>query len=150
MGLVTARALLVGSLRLSASGPVDVDRAWERYERYALWPAWSPQLRRVETDRDRLTTGATGRVVGPAGVSAEFTVSEVDVAGRRWTWSVRRGPVSITLEHGVEAGPGGAGSTTWLVLYGPRPLVLGYAPLAWYALHRLVTLDAARAGDRPA
>jgi hypothetical protein len=139
MGLSSVRALLVGSVRLSASGPVDPAVTWERYERYDRWPTWSPQLRRVETDGAVLTTGATGQVVGPLGVRAGFVVTEVDEERRRWSWTVRAAGVSIGLEHGVDAGEDG-GSATWLVLRGPTPIVLGYAPVAWIALHRLVTL----------
>jgi hypothetical protein len=140
MNLPSARALLFGSVRLSASGPVDAALAWERYERFELWPTWSPQLRRVETDLDRLTPGATGRVVGPLGVGATFEVAEVDAVARRWSWIVRGAGVTVALVHGIDVGDAGHGSLAWLIVSGPRPLVLGYAPVAWFALHRLTTL----------
>ena len=101
-----------------------------------------PQLRRVEYAPSRLTAGTGGRVVGPGGVWADFWIEDVDEAARRWTWTVRRGPLTLVLEHGVEtAGAGvGAGSRTWLAIRGPAPVVVPYLPLARYALHRLVTL----------
>ena len=59
----------------------------------------------------------------------------------RWAWTVRvgRAPVAVQvdLEHGVLPRTGG-GSLTWLTLTGPLPLVTAYAPLARYAIGRLV------------
>lgn len=112
--------------------------AWERYARLELWPTWSPQLRRVDPPKARLVAGLAGRVHGPLGVSLDFVVEHV--GERDWRWMLSRGRLRLRLEHGVEATA--AGSRTWLVLRGPAPLVLGYAPVAWYALHRLVTLPA--------
>jgi hypothetical protein len=85
-------------------------------------------------------------VVGPLGLAAGFKVADVDPAARRWSWTVRRWPVVVDLAHGIDAdaqaGPDGRtpGSRAWLVLRGPAPVVTAYAPVAWYALHRLVTL----------
>lgn len=125
-------------LTLTAAGPQPAALAWDRYDRLALWPTWSPYLLRAEPAGARLGTGLTGRVFGPLGVRARFRVGPVDAAARRWAWVVSAGPVRVRLEHGVDAA--GAGSRTWLVLHGPAPVVLGYAPLARWALHRLVTL----------
>ena len=131
-------------LRLEASGPVPVASAWQRYARPALWPSWSPQLRSVEiTGGDpgqELAAGTTGRVHGPVGVWADFTVLTFDAVARSWSWRVRRGPLAVRLEHTVEAREGEPGSRTTLVLHGLPPVVLGYAPIARYALHRLVSL----------
>lgn len=131
--------MLDTSVRLSATGPVEPGTAWRRYQQLALWPRWAPQLRAVECPVDRLAPGISGRVVGPLGVHAGFTVRDVDEAARRWTWEVRRGPVAVVLEHGIEPGEP-EGAIARLVLTGPLPLLLGYAPAAWYALHRLVSL----------
>ena len=125
-------------MTLAASGPVPVLEAWDRYAEPDRWPTWSPQLARVEPVGAVLETGLTGRVYAPLGVHADFTVTAVDAAAMTWQWQVRRGPLRIRLVHGVQAS--GTGSLTWLVLHGPAPVLLGYAPLAWYALHRLVTL----------
>lgn len=125
-------------MTLAATGPVRAPEAWARYEKPDRWPTWSPQLLRVEPAGAVLATGLTGRVHGPLGVSADFTVTAVDAAARTWSWEVRRGPLRLRLEHGVQ--PAGAGSLTWLVLWGPAPVLLGYAPPAFYALHRLVSL----------
>jgi hypothetical protein len=73
------------------------------------------------------------------GVSIDFTVLTVDAAARRWAWAVRRGPLKLHLEHGVDPTPGG-GSRTSLTVRGPAPVVIGYAPVARFALHRLVSL----------
>jgi hypothetical protein len=43
----------------------------------------------------------------------------------------------LRLEHTVEPGPG-SGTRTGLVVDGPAPVVMAYAPVARLALHRLV------------
>ncbi len=126
------------TLNLRATGPVGPELAWQRYVEPRRWTSWSPQLRRVEYGPSRLETGTAGRVVGPLGVWLGFWVEDVDEPARTWTWVVRRGPVSVVLQHGVEAA--GSGSRTWLALRGPAPVVLAYAPIARVALGRLVTL----------
>ncbi len=85
-----------------------------------------------------LAVGLTGQVHGPPGLWAAFTVLTVDGPAMRWSWQVRRGPVTVQLDHQVTGTPDG--SRTSLTLRGPGPLILGYVPVAWYALHRLVTL----------
>ena len=131
-------------LTLDAAGPTPVALAWQRYDDLDLWPTSSPLLRSVITDRAgetrRLATGLTGEVHGPLGVRAGFEVLSLDAAAMRWSWRVRRGPLVVQLEHRVESAPDGTGSRTWLTLRGPTPLILGYAPVAWLALHRLVSL----------
>ncbi|MBE7186804.1 SRPBCC family protein [Jatrophihabitans endophyticus] len=121
---------------LHAAGRAAPDEAWERYADPGRWPQWAPQITRVETDEARLVTGMTGRVVGPLGVSVRFVVDEVDHVGRTWSWTVHAGPVQLLLHHAVRADPGG--SATSLRVEGPLPVVLPYAPLARYALTRLV------------
>ena len=74
----------------------------------------------------------------PADIRADVqtTVDAVDADLRRWVWTVRLGPITLRLEHGVLAQ--GDGSRTWLTVNGPLPLIVGYAPLARFALGRLV------------
>ena len=160
--------LLDLEITIQASGPVPASTAWERYDRLELWPTWSPQLRFVSTDpdpltsvdddnddedeedegpvrrvqsRQRLSAGLNGRVHGPVGLWAQFTVLTLDVPAMRWSWQVRRGPLAVHLDHQVEGTADG--SRTVLTLRGPAPVVLGYVPAAWYALHRLVSLSPA-------
>jgi hypothetical protein len=132
----TRPAAVMTTLSTRASGPRPAEDAWERYARPALWSSWSPQIRRVATDAERLHAGATGRVYGPVGVSIDFVVDEWDEAARRWSWTAHRGPVRLRLEHGVDAD--GPGSSTFLRVHGPLPVVFGYLPVARFALHRLV------------
>src|SRR5579875_2472652 len=122
---------------LSASGAADAGTAWERYAVPATWPQWAPQLVRVEASGPRLAPGLTGTVVGPLGVSADFHVDAVDEQARRWAWTVRRGPLTVRLRHGVRERDGG-GSSTWLAIDTVLPVALGYAPLAYLTLRRLV------------
>ena len=44
----------------------------------------------------------------------------------------------LLTEHGYEVHAEPRGSGTVLVMEGPDPVLLGYAPLAWVALRRLV------------
>jgi len=101
-------------LMLRAAGPADPDLVWQRYLRPALWSQFSPQIRRVECADPELRAGSRGRVHGPPGLAVDFLVSEVDVEARTWAWQVR------------------------VLLSGPAPVVLAYAPLARWALGRLV------------
>lgn len=121
------------------SGDLGPAAVWERYTEPARWTGWAPHLRAVRCADPRLRVGTTGTVHGPLGVRARFRVTAVDERARTWAWSVRCGPVRVHLAHGVEPTPGASGTTTWLRLTGPAPVVLAYAPLARAALRRLVT-----------
>ena len=136
-------SLASGSLRLSATGPLDPEAVWERYTRPVWWPVWAPHLRRVDYPDAVVTPGTTGRVTGVGGVVAVFRIDAVDHEARTWSWSVRSGPLRLRLEHGVDpAEPGSEhplGSTAWLVTHAPWPVALGYAPAARWSLHRLVS-----------
>lgn len=123
-------------VRLVAAGAVPPPVVWARYAELDRWPAWAPHIVRAEPAGARLAPGLAGRVVGPLGLHVDYVVDEV--ARPRWRWTVRRGPLVVRLAHGVQAA--GSGSRTWLELAGPAPVVLAYAPLARWALHRLVTL----------
>ena len=125
------------TLTLHATGPVDPAEAWERYAVPARWPEWAPQITGVDLSADRLVAGVAGRVRGPVGLAVPFRVEEVDEAARRWLWRVQVGPVGLRLLHWVQPAPDG-GATTGLRITGPAPVVLGYAPLALWAIRRLV------------
>jgi hypothetical protein len=121
---------------LRASGRATVDTAWERYVDFSLWPTWSPQITGVETDAARIAPGVTGRVRGPLGVRVDFEVEAVDELARTWSWTARFGLVRLWLWHEVTARDHGC--ATALRVRGPAPVVVGYAPLARFALGRLV------------
>ena len=134
----------MSDLSLSVSGTAPAALAWERYADPQLWSTWSPQIQRVETRMQRLEAGGTGTVhAGPLPrptIGVPFEVLELDEQAMTWTWRVRLGPaglVRLLLVHGVTAH--GSGSSTWLRVHGPLPVVLGYAPVARLALGRLVT-----------
>ena len=124
-------------MTINAAGSGNPDVAWERYAVPANWPRWAPQITRVDATADRLAAGVTGRVFGPLGVSVRFVVDEVDEGARRWAWTVHRGPLSMRLQHGVRARERG-GSATWLSIDAPLPVAVGYVPMAYLALRRLV------------
>ncbi|UIJ34049.1 SRPBCC family protein [Allobranchiibius sp. GilTou73] len=126
----------MGTARLSATGPATAAQAWERYARPELWSTWSPQIRGVETDVERLSTGATGTVLGPLGVRVAFVVDSFDEAGMRWVWTARVGPIRMHLAHGVDAAP--TGCSTWLEARSAWPVLAAYLPIARFALHKLI------------
>ena len=126
----------MGTADLSATGTTSADQAWERYAQPRLWSTWSPQIRRVETDTDRLYDGATGTVHGPVGIRVQFVVTAFDETRRQWSWTARLGPIALDLAHAVMVE--GSGSRTTLKASGPWPIVAAYLPVARFALHKLV------------
>lgn len=130
----------MATLTLQAHGVAPVTVAWERYADPTLWSTWSPQIQRVETTMDRLVPGGTGTVraglLAWPTIGVSFRVLEVDETAMEWAWQASLGPLGMRLEHGVTAHL--RGSSTWLRVHGPRPVILGYAPVARMALSRLV------------
>lgn len=124
------------AVTLHATGSATPEIAWERYAQPAQWPAWAPQITGVDASADRIAAGVTGTVHGPLGVCANFRIHEVEEEARRWTWTVKRGPLTVRLQHGVTVA--GDGSATWLIVDAPLPVAVAYAPLAWLAMRRLV------------
>ncbi|MEU6486525.1 SRPBCC family protein [Streptomyces sp. NPDC046887] len=127
----------MASLTLHATGPAPPGEVWRRYTAPRLWSCWSPQIRAVRTDAERIRPGLRGEVVSWLGIRAAFTVESVDEADRSWSWRVRLGPVRLRLRHEVRPGPGG-GTRTVLRLTGPAPALAAYALPARWALHRLL------------
>ena len=131
----------MATLTVRAHGVASVTLAWERYADPALWSTWAPQIQRVDTAMTRLSAGGTGTVragfLSRPTLGVPFEVLAVDETAREWEWKARVGPLTLRLEHGVTAHL--TGSSTWLRVHGPLPVILGYAPLARLALNRLVT-----------
>lgn len=123
---------------MGARGRAPAGLVWTRYLRPALWSTWSPQIVSVDYPGEQLAAGSGGTVHGWLGLRVGFTVDEVDLINRAWSWTVRLPlGVRLALRHTVSAD--GAGSRTGLVVDGPLPVVLAYAPLARIALQKLVT-----------
>ncbi|WP_344344297.1 SRPBCC family protein [Agrococcus versicolor] len=132
-----------GRMHLAVGGPIDPGLAWERYARPERWSSWARHIDRVDVDGDepRIRPGLTGHVAsGP--LRARFRVDAVDEAARTWTWTVRVGPLRLRLAHEVVAatqiGTLQTGTLTRLVIAGPLPVTMAYAPIAAFALQRLV------------
>ncbi|WP_329035159.1 SRPBCC family protein [Streptomyces sp. NBC_00178] len=123
-------------MTLRATGRADAEDVWQRYVTPARWPSWSPQIRAVRADGERLTPGMRGEVVSVFGVTAAFVVESVDDERWEWVWRVRIGPVRLRLRHQVSHRPGG--SSTRLVVEGPAIALAAYAAPARWALSRLV------------
>lgn len=130
----------MSSLTVRASGPATVPAVWEAYADPQRWHEWAPHIRRVDAI-GRLRPGLEGQVYSFAPPPVNFTVTDVDAKGRRWSWNAGLGPLRLSFDHGVDSHA--AGSGTWLTMHGPFPLLLIYAPIARLALRRLVrtTID---------
>lgn len=130
----------MATISLHAHGVAPVTVAWERYADPALWSTWAPQIQRVDTKLQRLAEGGTGTVragllhLPTLGILCR--VLAVDESAREWAWEARFGSIRLQLEHGVSEHL--AGSSTWLRVHGPLPVILLYAPVARIALGRLV------------
>jgi hypothetical protein len=120
-------------MRLEATGPASGRTMWEAYADPSRWSSWAPQIRSVRP-LERLRPGLRGEVHGLVGIRAHFEVTEVDETHGRWTWRVRFGPAALTIDHEVADG------RTAVVVHGPAPAVIAYAPVARLALVRLVHL----------
>jgi hypothetical protein len=119
------------------SGPASVALAWERYADPALWSTWAPQIRRVTwRGGERLAPGLTGVVHAIAGVNVPFEVTAVDAAAHDWSWIVR--PLGVTLRMRHTLGLEGRHTRAGLEIEGPLLVVLGYSPVAQFALRRLL------------
>lgn len=122
------------SLTLRATGPASAPTVWEAYADPQRWSQWAPHIRRVEAI-GRLRPGLAGQVWSVVPTPVSFEVTDVDARGRRWSWKAMLGPLAMSFDHGVTTR--GAGSGTWLTMHGPLPLLVLYAPVARFALHRL-------------
>ncbi|WP_409484144.1 SRPBCC family protein [Arsenicicoccus dermatophilus] len=125
--------------RITVTGPVAVDEAWERYADLRLWSRWAPQIVGVEAGSHRLQAGLTGLVRGPAGIAVRFRVEEVEPAARTWRWTAGLLGVRVRMRHDLTAD--GSGTTAGLDLDGPAVVALAYPPVAALALRRLVARD---------
>ncbi|MFJ8886692.1 SRPBCC family protein [Streptomyces sp. NPDC102402] len=123
-------------LTLRAEGAAPPEDVWLRYVTPACWPSWSPQIRAVRVEDERLAPGTRGEVVSLFGVTAAFAVESVDEERWRWVWRVRSGPLRLRLSHAVVRRPGG--SATTLRIEGPALALAAYAGPARWALGRLV------------
>lgn len=130
--------LWTGQLRLTARGPAHLDEVWARYTHLARWTGWAPHLRDVEYPRDVIVPGTAGRVRG-LGLAARFRIDSLDEETHTWAWTVQVGPLRVTFDHGVDGEQDG--STAWVVIHAPWPIAVGYAPIARYALGRLVAVS---------
>ncbi len=130
----------MAEVTLRAHGRAPVAVAWARYADPELWSTWAPQIQRVETSMRRLSVGGSGTVraglLSRPTIGVGFEILTVDEPAREWSWVAHLGPLRLHLEHGVTAHL--TGSSTWLRVHGPLPLVLAYVPVARLALTRLV------------
>lgn len=117
--------------RVEARGPASAQVMWSAYAHTSRWRRWAPHIRWVDPEGP-LVVGMRGVVHGPVWSNARFEVTSVDPPAGRWAWRVQAGPVRLTIDHEVADG------MTAVVIDGPAPFVLAYAPIARLALQRLV------------
>lgn len=122
--------------RLAVTGPAAPRTCWDRYDELARWPQWAPEITGVEAPGTRLAVGLSGVVLVLGGLRLPFTVTAVDRSQMTWSWMARLGLISLNLHHTVE--PDSAGTRATLTIEGPAVVVTAYAPLARFALGRLV------------
>ena len=120
---------------LEARGPAPVDQAWRRYAEIPLWSTWAPQISGCRPAAINWPSRG-GTVYVSACCPSRSRVTDARAEARTWSWLVRIGPVELNLRHAVEAD--GAGSRTTLDIEGPAVVVIAYAPVARFALGRLV------------
>ena len=105
-------------MELTESGPAAPAEVWRRYTQPGLWPTWAPHLVAVDYPHEAIRPDTTGVVRGGVG------------------WVAL--PVPIAFDHGVRPADRG-GATAWVRIGLPLPLAAAYAPLARWALRRLVS-----------
>ena len=131
-------------MELTESGPAAPAEVWRRYTQPGLWPTWAPHLVAVDYPHEAIRPDTTGVVRGGVGwvaLPVPFTIDSVDETAMTWSWTARLGPIPIAFDHGVRPADRG-GATAWVRIGLPLPLAAAYAPLARWALRRLVS-DAA-------
>ncbi len=126
---------------VEASGPTHPDDVWARYTTLDTWPSWARHMRDVRTDVAQVRPGAKGKVLGPRGVSLDFTITDVDHGLRAWAWSVGKGPIVVRLEHHVLPTPAGGSRATMRVLGAAAAPLQPYRILASAALRNLVAQE---------
>jgi hypothetical protein len=126
---------------VEASGPSHPDDVWARYTTPDTWPSWARHLRDVRTDVTQIQPGARGTVLGPRGMSVDFTITDVDHDLRTWAWSVGRGPIAVRLEHHVLPTAAGGSRATMRALGVAAAPLHPYRLLASAALRNLVTQE---------
>jgi hypothetical protein len=129
---------------VSATGPASAAAVWTRYVSPGIWPSWAPHIHAADYPHQTVRPATKGQLRGPGGVRLDFRVDAVDEAASRWSWTVsRRVPMSrlgfparVRMDHGVE--PHAGGSRAWVQIHLPAPVAGLYAPIARFALSRLV------------
>ena len=122
--------------RVSVSGPLDLQSAWERYLLPQRWPSWAPQIRSVDVAEELLRPRLTGVVRGPLGLAVRFRVDEVDPETHTWAWTVMARGVRVHMRHDLTRTPGA--TVAGLTVDGPALIALAYPPCAVLPLHRLL------------
>lgn len=119
---------------LTAESTAAPEAAWSLIAEPRRWSQWAPHLRGAwnlgtpEVEAGRL---GAAKLLGIVPVPAR--ILDVD-PGRAWTWRV--GP--LTLVHAVDPRP--SGSRVSMILDGPAPIVLAYAPVVQLLTNRLAAV----------
>ena len=123
-------------LTLSAAGGASPGRPGSATRRSRAGPGGRRRSARSPAARRGSAPAPPAACARSLGVGVDFVVDSVDETARVWVWTVRKGPLTLHLDHRVVSE--GSGTRTTLGMAGPLPVLLAYAPLARLAIGRLV------------
>lgn len=79
-----------------------ISTVWDLLTDFDRWSVWGLSMRQVDTDADRVTTGATGRVQTIVGLWVPFEITAVSPE-ESWFWKVAG--ISATRHFVSAVGP---------------------------------------------
>ena len=100
-------------IEVDIQAPPEV--VWAVMRDVEKWPEWTPTVTQIRLlDRGPLLVGSRAVVHQPKLLPARWRVTELDAAGRRFTWISRAPGIQVIAVHGVA--PWGKGSRAMLSL----------------------------------
>lgn len=116
-------------METSVDIPAPAAAAWKLLTDTSRWPEWGPSVSRVESAKQYIGPGSTGRVQTIIGVWLPFRVTQF-VAGHRWDWEVAGIPAT---GHRVES----LGPDRCRVVFQVPLLATPYLTVCRLAAHRI-------------
>jgi hypothetical protein len=88
------------------------DRVWAVMRDIERWPEWTPTVRKIRRiDTGPLAVGSQAVIWQPKLLAAKWKVTELDDAGRTFTWETRGPGMRLQARHWVDASGGGSRAT---------------------------------------
>lgn len=89
--------------RITVDINASPDRVWEIIRDVERWPEWTPTVSKLRRfDRGLLAVGSRARIWQPKLLPANWTVTELNEAGRSFTWETRGPGMRLHAHHWVE------------------------------------------------